>query len=262
MVRNKMTTSSRTGSYIFVVPNKVEEKKAVSRFFAYSLIIHVVLIVAFGSGIWMVKQRKIEFESVQARLVKLGEERDKKLLPRITKPEPAKPVKREEKGNALKPVEKKEDVKKKEVEREVVKPPSLAELLSGTMQEIKKDARAEVSKEGAADGDVDGDVTDPALALKANMYTRKISALIRKNWNIPGIISKEQLKNLGTTAFFRITFSGEVYAIEIVSSSGNKVFDSSVLEAIKKTGSLPLPEDRNLKKLVLKEGFECPFTPN
>jgi TonB family protein len=256
-----MTSGSRNGSFIFASSNETIERKAVSRFYIYSFSIHIFMIIAFASGIWMDRSRKIEFDTVQARLVKLGEERDKKLLPRITKQEPVKSSKTEQKANSLKPVEKKENEKKKEEEKKVVKPPSLAELLSGTMQEIKKDARAEVTKEGAADGDPDGDVTDPALALKANMYTRKISALIRKNWNIPGIISKDQLKDLQTSAFFRITFSGEVYAIEIVSSSGNQIFDSSVIEAIKKTGSLPLPEDRELKKLVLKEGFECPFTP-
>ncbi|HPA57031.1 MAG TPA: energy transducer TonB [bacterium] len=256
-----MSSETRNGSYIFTVSNETGERKAVSRFYIYSFSIHIFIIIAFASGIWMDRNRKIEFDTVQARLVKLGEERDKKLLPRITKQEPVKSSKTEQKANSLKPVEKKKNEKNKEEEKKVVKPPSLAELLSGTMQEIKKDARAEVTKEGATDGDDDGDVTDPALALKANMYTRKISALIRKNWNIPGIISGNQLKDLQTSAFFRITFSGEVYAIEIISSSGNKIFDSSVLEAIKKTGSLPLPEDRELKKLVLKEGFECPFTP-
>jgi outer membrane biosynthesis protein TonB len=255
-----MNTQSRHGSFIFTASNDKAESRSVSRFYTYSLVVHAVLLVAFASGIWMDRSRKIEFETVQARLVKLGEERDKKLMPRITKPEPVKSSKVEEKGNSLKPVEKKENVEKKE-EKKVVKPPSLAELLSGTMKEIKKDARAEVVKEGAADGDVDGDVTDPALALKANMYTRKISALIRKNWTIPSIISKDQLKDLEAKAFFRITYSGEAYGIQIVASSGNKVFDSSVIEAIKKTGTLPLPEDRDLKKLVLKEGFECPFTP-
>lgn len=252
--------SSRHGSFIFSTAKDQNENRIISRFFTYSLLIHAVMLVALASGIWMDRGKKIEFETVQARLVKLGEERDKKLMPRITQPDPSKSSKKEEKGNSLQPVVKKDKPDKKE-EKKVVKPPTLAELLSGTMKEIKKDARAETIKEGAADGDVDGDVTDPALALKANMYTRKISALIRENWNIPSIIKNDMLKSLQAKAFFRITFSGEAYGIQIVSSSGNQIFDSSVIEAIKKTQTLPLPEDRELKKLVLKEGFECPFTP-
>jgi len=253
-------TTTRNGSYIFRVDSYGTENKTVSRFFLYSLSIHAAMLIVFASGIWFERGSRIELETVQARLVTLGKEREKKLLPRITKKEEAKSSKKEEKGNSLKPVVKKEKVEKKE-EKKIKKPPSLAELLKGSMNDIKKDARAEVTDEGAEDGVEDGDVTDPALALKANMYTRKISALIRKNWNIPSIVTKEQLKDLQAKAFFRITYSGEAYNIQIVTSSGNNIFDSSVIEAIKKTGTLPLPEDRKLKKLVLKEGFECPFTP-
>lgn len=252
-----MSTETRTVTFIFGNNYSEHEKTAVRKFVVYSLIFHIVCVLLFASGFILDRGRKIEFNTVQARLVRLGEERDKKLLPRITKKEQAKaPVNK--KANALDPVEKKND---KKDEKKEAKAPSLADLLAGTMKEIKEDARAEDTKEGASDGVEDGDVTDPALALKADMYTRKISALIRSNWSIPAIIQQEQLKELGTKAFFRITYSGEVYSIEIITSSGNNLFDSSVIEAIKKTGKLPLPEDRDLKKLVLKEGFECPFTP-
>jgi len=129
------------------------------------------------------------------------------------------------------------------------------------MGKIKtEDPRAEQSKEGDKKGVPNGDVTDPALALKANMYARQISVMIKRNWNIPSIISADELKKLKTEIYFRITYSGEVYDVKIRTSSGNHVYDSSVIEAVKKTGRLPLPDDKNLKKLVLKEGFECPFT--
>lgn len=249
-----MSAQPRTVTFIFGNRNSESEKKTVKRFFAGSFVLHFLIVLIFASGLILDRGRRIEFNSVQARLVKLGVERDKKLLPRITKKEKAKaPV--DELGNALTADEKKKD--KKEDKKAL----SLAELLSGSIKDIKEDARAEETDEGAADGVEDGDVTDPALALKADMYTRKISALIRNNWNIPGIIQNDQLKELQAEAFFRITYSGEVYSVEIRTSSGNNLFDSSVIEAIKKTGTLPLPEDRDLKKLVLKEGFECPFTP-
>ncbi|HNW81682.1 MAG TPA: cell envelope integrity protein TolA [bacterium] len=253
-----MSAQQRTATFIFGNRHSESEKKTVKRFFAGSFVLHVLFILVFASGLILDRGRRIEFSSVQARLVKLGVERDKKLLPRITKKEKAKaPI--DEKGNALTADEKKKD--KKDDKKDDKKAPSLAELLSGSIKDIKEDARAEETDEGAADGVEDGDVTDPALALKADMYTRKISALIRNNWSIPGIIQNDQLKGLQAEAFFRITYSGEVYSVEIRTSSGNNLFDSSVIEAIKKTGTLPLPEDRDLKKLVLKEGFECPFTP-
>ncbi len=280
-----MVGNVRNGSFIFGKNSGGMSRKAFLGCSAGSLALHILVLIFFASGLWFAESRKIEFEVVQAKLVKLGEERDKKLLPRITQPKPApksekkdaktEPRKEEKaevkqkpdaKANSLKPKEepKKAEKPKKDAppkKEEKKKPSSLDELLSGdVMERIKRDARAEESKEGAKDGVEDGDVTDPALALKANMYARQVSKKIKENWNIPSIISADERKNLMTKIYFKITFSGEVYDIKIKSSSGNPVYDSSVIEAVQKTGKLPLPDDKNLKKLVLKEGFECPFT--
>ena len=279
-----MAGNVRNGSFIFGKNSGGMGKKIFLRCSAGSLALHILILIFFASGLWFAESHKIEFESVQAKLVKLGEERDKKLLPRITQPKPmpksekkdpktepkteekveAKP-KPDGKANSLKPKEepkKAEKPKKDEPPKEEKKKASsLDELLSGdVMEKIKRDARAEESKEGAKDGVEDGDVTDPALALKANMYARQVSKKIKENWNIPSIISADERKKLMTRIYFKITYSGDVYDIKIKESSGNSVYDSSVIEAVKKTGKLPLPDDKNLKKLVLKEGFECPFT--
>ena len=281
-----MAGNCRNGSFIFGKNSGGVDRKTFLGCSLGSLIIHILVLIFFASGLWFAESHKIEFESVQAKLVKLGEERDKKLLPRITQPKPApksekkdpkpepkkeeKPVEKptpkpEGKANSLKPKEETkpaEKIKKNEPPKEEKKKASsLDELLSGdVMEKIKRDARAEESKEGAKDGVEDGDVTDPALALKANMYIRQISKLIKQNWNIPSIISADERKNLMTKVYFKITYGGEVYDIKIRTSSGNSVYDNSVIEAVTKTAKLPLPDDKNLKKLVLKEGFECPFT--
>ncbi|MBO4712113.1 TonB family protein [bacterium] len=281
-----MAGNVRNGSFIFGKNSGEMNRKTFLGCSVGSLILHIVVLIVFGSGLWFAESHKIEFDIVQAKLVKLGEERDKKLLPRITQPKPApksekkdqqtepkkeeKPVEKvqpkpEGKENSLKPKDEPkpaEKTKKQEPPKEEKKKKSsLDELLAGdVMEKIKRDARAEETKEGAKDGVDDGDVTDPALALKANMYARQVSKKIKENWNIPSIISADERKKLITRIYFKITYSGEVYDIKIKSSSGNSVYDSSVIEAVKKTGRLPLPDDKNLKKLVLKEGFECPFT--
>ena len=279
-----MAGNVRNGSFIFGKNSGGMSRKTFLGCSAGSLALHILILIFFASGLWFAESHRIEFESVQAKLVKLGEERDKKLLPRITQPKPApksekkdlkpEPKKEEKvevkpkpdgKANSLKPKEepkKAEKPKKDEPPKEEKKKASsLDELLAGdVMEKIKRDARAEESKEGAKDGVEDGDVTDPALALKANMYARQVSKKIKENWNIPSIISADERKKLMTRVYFKITYSGDVYDIKIKESSGNSVYDSSVIEAVKKTGKLPLPDDKNLKKLVLKEGFECPFT--
>ncbi|MBP5435092.1 cell envelope integrity protein TolA [bacterium] len=278
-------TSSRQGTFIFGAQDDAKKTKHFRIVLGISLLSHILIFIIFGTNLFFQNSRRIEFESIPARLVRLGEERDKKLLPRVTKPETAPktakkdPVPQKEtvkkveekktpenaKPNSLKKPEEKKSEKKAEKapEQKKQKAQSLDELLAGkTIESIKRDARAEVSNEGAKDGVEDGEVTDPALALKANMYARKVAQLIRGNWNIPSIISPAELKTLKTEIFFRITFDGGIYDIKIGKSSGNKIFDSSVIEAIRKTGKLPLPEDKEFRKLVLKEGFVCPFSAN
>lgn len=277
--------SSRQGTYIFGVQDDAKKSKRFYTVLGISLLVHLLIFIIFGTNLFFQSSRRIEFESIPAKLVRLGEEREKKLLPRITKPQTAPKTEKKEqpapketvkkveekkktedpKPNSLKKPEEKKSSKPAEKAPETKKPKaqSLDELLAGNViEKIRKDARAEVSNEGAKDGVADGEVTDPALALKANMYARKVAQLIRGNWNIPSIISQSELKNLKTEIFFRITFDGGIYDIKIGNSSGNKIFDSSVVEAIRKTGKLPLPEDKEFRKLVLKEGFVCPFSAN
>ena len=196
-----MAGNVRNGSFIFGKNSGGVSRKTFLGCSAGSLVLHILVLIFFGSGLWFAESHKIEFEIVQAKLVKLGEERDKKLLPRITQPKPApksekkdpkpEPKKEEKtvektkpkpdgKENSLKPKEepkKAEKTKKDEPPKEEKKKPSsLDELLAGdVMEKIKRDARAEETKEGAKDGVDDGDVTDPALALKANMYARQVS---------------------------------------------------------------------------------------
>lgn len=249
-------------SFIFSEKSNTHEKKRVKQFFSGSLSVHIVILLLFiAVGTWFDSRPRIVFNSIQAKLVKLGKKREKRLLPRIVKKtQPVVKNKIKDKGNSLK----KKEVAKKKLEKPKTKVPekkkSLENLLAGAMKEIEKDARAEESDEGRKDGAKDGDVTDPTLAAKGNLYARKVAGIIRSNWNIPSLISKKDLQSLRSTVFFRITFSGEVYNVSIATKSGNSLFDNSILEALTKTGKLPLPGDKKLKKMILKEGFECPFT--
>lgn len=249
-------------TFIFSPQTQKSEKKRITRFFSGSFFAHILLfLMLIAIGAWFESQPRIVFHSIQAKLVKLGKKRKKRLLPRIVKKEQTHVKnKKKTKGNTLK----KKAVKKKKLEKPktkvVKKKKSLENLLAGAMKEIEKDARAEESDEGRKDGAKDGDVTDPMLATKGNLYARKVANIIRSNWNIPSLISKKDLQLLQTTVFFRITFSGEVYNISIATKSGNSLFDNSILEALAKTNTLPLPIDKVLRKIILKEGFECPFT--
>ncbi len=256
-----------TRSYLFAPQVFAEEQRNLKRFTVASIVLHVVVVVAivFGGSLLDLSP-KIEFEAVEARLVRFGEKpRDKRLLPRIIKEQvpapavkgPANTLTEKEKGKEKTTLEKKEPEKKQEDPKKAT---DLDSLLGSALDDIKKDARAEVSKEGAPDGIPGGEVTDPTLAIKGNLYIRQVSVLIRRNWRIPSLIAAEELAALKAEIFFRITPEGEIYDLRIVTPSGNRHFDSSVLEAIKLTATIPLPDDKKLKKYVLTEGLQWQFT--
>jgi len=254
-------------AYLFAPQVFAEEKRWLTRFTAISILLHVIVVGAvIGVGSYLNLAPKIEFEAIEARLVRFGEQpRDKKLLPRIVKNEAPAPATVKGPANTLtdKETPKQPEKEKKELEKKKEEPKkatTLDSLLGSALDEIRKDARAEVSKEGSPDGVRDGDVTDPSLAIKGNLYVRQVATLIRRNWKIPSLIPPSDLGSLKAELFFRITPAGEIYDLRIVTSSGNTHFDSSVLEAVKLTAAIPLPEDKKLKKYVLTEGLQWQFT--
>jgi len=255
-------------TYIFSGERKTQEKSKVRKFLKASLIFHVVTFVCIISfGYFFDISPQFQLEAIEARIVMKGKPRKKNLLPRVVKKKVRKKkvVKTEGKANSLKKTKPDKKVAKKKPEKKKIKQKkekkmTLEELLAADMEDIKKDARAEETDEGVEDGDENGDVVDPSLAIKGNLYARKVKNIFSKNWKVSGLVSPEELKRLKTLVVFRLTFTGEVYDIQISNKSGNKIFDSSVIEAIKKTGKIPLPTDKKLKKYILQEGLECGFT--
>lgn len=252
---------------LFVFQRKGKEEKLFWLVFCLSIALHLgfVLVLRFSGDLFS-SGPEIKFDTVEARIVKFGtKKREKRMLPRIYKKKVTAAVKaaKNEKGNSLKPVKKVKKKKKKKIEPVVKKKDvDLASLIDDELKNIKNDPRAEISDEGVKDGAKNGDVTDETLAIKGNLYNRKILRIMKSNWKIPSIVTKEKLTDLKVEISARITFAGELYGMNIEISSGDKVFDSSVVEAIKKTAALPLPTDKKLKKLVLKEGFRWTFVPD
>ena len=252
-------------SHLFSVERGKKEQKLLTRFFIISFVAHLAFFgFMTGTTLLFDLQPSVKIESIEARLVRFGKKkRDKKMLPRIYKKTKPKVVtkKKNEKGNTLKksPKKKAPKPKKKKIVKKKKKDINLDNLLGAAMDDIKKDARAEESDEGSLDGAKDGDVTDPAFAVKGSIYMRKVSTIIRRNWSIPTILKEN--RSLKAEIFWRITRGGEIYDISTESSSGNTLFDSSIVEALKKTGKLPLPEDKKVRKYVLKEGLQWAFSP-
>lgn len=72
----------------------------------------------------------------------------------------------------------------------------------------------------------------------SSSYLAIISGLIRHHWNIPDTIPK----NLEAVISVRILANGQIVIEGFEKSSGNTLFDSSVIKALKNSSPLPPPK--------------------
>lgn len=84
-------------------------------------------------------------------------------------------------------------------------------------------------------------------------YMTTLQGKIQKSWNPPEYLERDG----HATVKFSITRSGDVYASEIVESSGDPVFDESALEAIRKSSPFAhFPASTSKGSLTIKYSFD------
>ncbi|MDH5513264.1 MAG: cell envelope integrity protein TolA [Gammaproteobacteria bacterium] len=76
-------------------------------------------------------------------------------------------------------------------------------------------------------------------ATEIDKYRLLIRQRVSRNWNRPVVATK----GLKCVVKVRLTPTGEVLSANVITSSGNGLFDSSVEKAVYKAAPLPLPED-------------------
>jgi len=74
------------------------------------------------------------------------------------------------------------------------------------------------------------------VTLQSQIYEQ-----IRSNWRIP-----PRSRSLRCTLRVNINVSGEVVSIQVVKSSGNKLFDVSAERAVRRASPLPVPKNKHL----------------
>ncbi|RME63676.1 MAG: TonB C-terminal domain-containing protein, partial [Nitrospirae bacterium] len=69
-------------------------------------------------------------------------------------------------------------------------------------------------------------------------YAAQVRALIKSEWVFPSALAQ---RVYSVEVRFRVKPDGEVTGIAIIKSSGNSLFDASVVKAIKKASPFPPP---------------------
>ncbi|MGQ0505079.1 MAG: energy transducer TonB [Myxococcaceae bacterium] len=220
---------------------------------------------------WLVAPPAIDFNQkpIVASLVRKGKPRDEKLLPRkeelppppeevkteappVPAPEAPPPVPTPAPAPSIAPappspakVAKQEGVQNTADRRK---------KLFGAFDKTSKKTNLD-ELEGAEYGDVEGD----AATAEGERYWGMLSAQIRRNYDVSQTISEQERLHLKAQVRIFITKTGSLQKVDL-KTSGNPLFDSAVLSAVKKASPFSPPPE-HLRASLQKVGVVLEFKP-
>lgn len=246
----------------------VRRRSPVAGFVVVSVAAHVV-VVAAAVLVGMLNRPPplvLDQKPIKASLVRLGKERDKKLLPRkeeappppkeVVKappptPEPPAPVKPAE-AVPIPGVKPPEPAPAKQAGTKTGEAPkrSLFDAFS------KAAAKPDEELEGASDGDPLGD----SAIQEGERYYGALLSQIRRYYDVSSTIGEQERMHLRAQVLFRIGRGGELLDVKLAKQSGNDLFDSAVVSAAKKAAPFAPPPD-HLRPALSGEGILLEFRP-
>lgn len=237
-----------------------------------SLVLHVGLLA--GYAFWDSRQMSIvEFpeEPIKASLVRLGKPRDQKLLPRVeTAPKPAAAPKEKEVPVPTLNAPKEKAPEKEDKQDRKQQEDKMKNALARIQDEAEKDTAREQAlariaqrvgkaepEEGQEDGHPEGDSPN---ATQVNAYLGLLASRVKQHYQVPSVISPGECARLVAVVMVRMGADGQVLEAKVHKSSGQELFDSAVISAVKQASPLPKPPDNMLSMVKTGFGFNfrCP----
>ncbi|ATB42535.1 cell envelope integrity/translocation protein TolA [Cystobacter fuscus] len=242
----------------------------VGRFLGFSLAGHALVLAAVGvyTTWFQAPPLKLEQTPIRATLVRLGKPRDEKLLPRKEQPPPPPPKKVEAPPSPTPPPPeppkeavaipslKPEPAPKPAPQRGETQGENRRDRLFGAFDKLAKPSKQEEDPEGAEDGDPNGD----AAKAEGERYFGLISSQVRRHYNVADTIPDNERLMLKAQVAMRLGRAGEVLEARLAKASGNTLFDSAVLSAVKKASPFSPPPDP-LRDMLQKSGIVLEFSP-
>ncbi len=231
-----------------------ERPSALPMWVGVSLVGHVVAVAAWLVLSWVLAGPKVDLEAkpIKASLVRLGKKRPDDVLPRKEEPPPpAKekpaevPVQKPVADNAVKIPDKNAKPEKEQPKK------SLADALAGAARAAKPE-----EVEGEEDGDVNGD----SARQEGERYFGLLTSVVRRNYDVSNTIDEGERIRLKASVALRIGPAGELVNVELTKPSGNELFDSAVIGAVKKAAPFTAPPE-HLRASLNKDGVELVFRP-
>lgn len=218
-----------------------------------SMAFHVLLV----GGAWLFSRDTgpaidLSAKPIQAKLVRLGEKRDEKLLPRMqpNAPPPPEPVASSTPSPASTPLTPKPTAPKAPPKK------NLNKDLFAAFDKTKPVTRPD-KVTGAADGDVNGDADD---ASEGERYFGLISSRVKRGYDVSSAISDAERVRLSATIVIYLDATGRVMHTVWQARSGNALFDAAVESAVQKASPFPPPPPHFAKDLA-NAGVALKFRP-
>jgi TonB family protein len=225
-----------------------------------------VLLSVLGHGLvvggwlvlsWALAGPKVDLEQkpIKASLVRLGKKRDEKLLPRKEEPLPPPPPKAAEVAPAApKPPDNAVKIPTKDAKPEK---PTAAPKKS-LFDAFAKTAKASPPEE--LEGDPDGDPNGDSATQEGERYFGLLNSVVKRNYDVSSTIDEAERRRLRAEVAIRIGPGGELLDVNLQKPSGNELFDSAVLGAVKKAAPFA-PPPQHLRDALKKNGVAFVFTP-
>lgn len=194
----------------------------------------------------------LEQKPIVAKLVRIGEQRPKELLPRKEEPPPAPapadpapvPV-----PTATAPVAPAPAVTTKPA---APRPPAPAKpaaapsrgtgrSLSSVLDRVRKET--DEAQWGSPDGDPMGDASD---GDEGDRYLALVTRALQDNYNVPPTIPERERLHLRAQIALYIEADGRITRFEFERRSGNDAFDNALERAIRQTRAPPPPPDKRI----------------
>lgn len=247
----------------------VSKPSRLGRFITFSLVAHALVLVAVGLYTSFIEGPRVQLDQkpIKATLVRLGKPRDEKLLPRKEEPPPPPPKKVDAAPSPTPPAPtptqvavpipgmKPEPAPKPTPQKGEAKGEDRRNKLFGAFDKLSK-SKPQEDQDGAEDGDPNGD----SATAEGERYFGLLSSQVRRNYNVADTIPENERLYLKALVTMRLSRTGEVIDAKLAKASGNSLFDSAVVAAVKKASPFSPPPD-HLRDTLQKNGITLEFSP-
>ncbi len=213
-----------------------------------SLLFHAVLLGVFVV-LSLIEPPKLDLNKnpVNAKLVRLGQERDPRFLPRKDVTAPPPPKSREAPRPVPKPATP-QPPRAVSIFDKLNQPTSIFDRVQKQPQTIFD--QVEGSPQGSPEGD--------SSQAEGEQYYALLEVRIRRYFRVGGVPESE-LTRLSAILEIRLDARGEVIHVEVAKSSDNPVYDAEVISAVKRAAPFGAPPEHLKKEVASGVSIEFRF---